>query len=75
MSSDLNIGAPFVVASLPRPTSTTAGRTQAAAVCSLNGAKKRKRSELAVAVDGEGIFIYSVCRSLEATSCKREASN
>jgi hypothetical protein len=56
MSSDHETGAPFTLATLP-----TNGRTQAASVCSISGVKKRKRTEVAVALDGEGLFIYSVC--------------
>jgi hypothetical protein len=60
MSSQARIDAPFALASLPRPGTTTAGRTQAAGVYSISGAKKRKRAEVAVAVDGEGISVYSL---------------
>ncbi|KAF2794292.1 hypothetical protein K505DRAFT_304298 [Melanomma pulvis-pyrius CBS 109.77] len=60
MSFDKEIGAPFTLASLPRPINTTGGRTQAAGVCSISGSKKRKRTEIAVGVDGEGILIYSL---------------
>jgi len=59
MSFDKEIGVPFAVASLPRPINP-AGRTQAAGVCTISGSKKRKRTEIAVSVDGEGILIYSV---------------
>ncbi|KAF2743233.1 hypothetical protein M011DRAFT_451756 [Sporormia fimetaria CBS 119925] len=60
MSSETQMGAPFTLASLPRPGSTTAGRTLAAGVHSIGGSRKRKRAEVAVSVDGEGIFIYSL---------------
>lgn len=59
--SQSRIGAPFSLASLPRPGAGTAGRTQAAGVYSISGTNKKKRAEVAVAVDGEGISVYSVC--------------
>jgi hypothetical protein len=64
MSFDKEIGSPFTLASLPRPINTTGGRTQAAGVCSISGSKKRKRTEIAVGVDGEGVLIYSVSFNL-----------
>ena len=60
MSSRIEIGAPFTVASLTKPVSSSNGRTHAAGVCSLSGIKKRKRSEIAIGQDGEGVSIYSV---------------
>ncbi|KAF2189051.1 hypothetical protein K469DRAFT_748235 [Zopfia rhizophila CBS 207.26] len=60
MSSEKDIEAPFALASLPHPIDSNNGRTQAAGVCSISGSKKRKRTEAAVAIDGEGIFIYSL---------------
>ncbi|KAF2658886.1 hypothetical protein K491DRAFT_623922 [Lophiostoma macrostomum CBS 122681] len=59
MSSTAQIGAPFTLASIPKPINA-GGRTQASAVCSITGTKKRKRSEIAVGVDGEGISVYSL---------------
>ncbi|KAF2011469.1 hypothetical protein BU24DRAFT_376671 [Aaosphaeria arxii CBS 175.79] len=59
MSSTQEIGAPFTIASLPHPINAV-GRTQAACVFSINGTKKRKRTEVVVGVDGEGILVYSV---------------
>ena len=61
MSFDQPIGAPFTLASLSKPISSTNGRVHAAGVCSASGAKKRKRTEIAVGIDGEGVSIYSVC--------------
>ncbi|EMD65135.1 hypothetical protein COCSADRAFT_141727 [Bipolaris sorokiniana ND90Pr] len=60
MSSDQPIGAPFTLASLSKPVSSTNGRVHAAGVCSISGIKKRKRTEIAVGVDGEGVSIYSL---------------
>jgi hypothetical protein len=61
MSSKEQIGAPFTLATLSRPVASTNGRIHAASVCSINGIKKRKRTEVAVGLDGEGVSIYSVC--------------
>ncbi|KAH7067573.1 hypothetical protein BKA63DRAFT_607408 [Paraphoma chrysanthemicola] len=60
MSSDHEIGAPFTLATLPKPVASTGGRTHAAGVCSISGIKKRKRTEIAVGLDGDGISIYSL---------------
>lgn len=60
MSSNREIETPHTLASLQRPIDSTNGRTLAAAVYSLSGSKKRKRSEIAVGTDGEGISIYSI---------------
>lgn len=61
MSFDQPIGDPFTLASLSKPVSSTHGRVHAAGVCSFSGIKKRKRTEIAVGLDGEGVSIYSVC--------------
>jgi hypothetical protein len=61
MSFNKELGAPFTLATLSRPASTTNGRIYAAGVCSISGIKKRKRTEIAVGLDGEGVSIYSVC--------------
>ncbi|KAF2198925.1 hypothetical protein GQ43DRAFT_482901 [Delitschia confertaspora ATCC 74209] len=60
MSSSKEIEAPYILASLPKPVDSTNGRTQLAGVYSLSGSRKRKRTEVAVGTDGEGVFIYSV---------------
>ena len=60
MASEKEIGAPFTLASLPTAISACDGRTHAASVCSISGTKKRKRTEIAVGLDGEGVSIYSV---------------
>ncbi|OCL03910.1 hypothetical protein AOQ84DRAFT_433683 [Glonium stellatum] len=60
MSSSREIETPHTLASLPRPIDSANGRTLGAAVYSLSGSKKRKRSEIAVGIDGEGISIYSI---------------
>ncbi|KAF2031164.1 hypothetical protein EK21DRAFT_111203 [Setomelanomma holmii] len=60
MSFSHEIGAPFTLATLPKPVGSTNGRAHAAGVCSITGIKKRKRTEIAVGLDGEGISIYSL---------------
>ncbi|KAF2851431.1 hypothetical protein T440DRAFT_394591 [Plenodomus tracheiphilus IPT5] len=60
MSSDQSIGAPFTLATLSKPVASTHGRVHAAGVCSISGVKKRKRTEIAVGLDGEGVSIYSL---------------
>ncbi|KAL5120033.1 hypothetical protein ACEQ8H_002131 [Pleosporales sp. CAS-2024a] len=60
MSLTDTIGAPFTLATLSKPVGSTNGRIHAASVCSLNGVKKRKRTEVAVGLDGEGVSIYSL---------------
>lgn len=52
--------APYTIASLPNPLDKENGCTYAAPVHAFKGKKKRKRHEVAVAVDGEGISIYNV---------------
>lgn len=56
------IQAPYTLAKLPLPPHASQGKTLAADVYTVAGSKKRKRSELAVAVDYEGINIYDVQR-------------
>jgi len=57
------------VASLPRPIDHSNGRYVVADVHGgALGSKKRKRSELAVGVDGEGVTLYDV-RTLKIYSC------
>lgn len=50
----------YTVASLPKPLDADHGTTKAAPVYGLHGSKKRKRHEVAVGVDGEGVNIYNV---------------
>ncbi|KAH9877841.1 hypothetical protein J1614_003058 [Plenodomus biglobosus] len=60
MSSDQPIGAPFTLATLSKPVAASHGRVHAAGVCSISGIKKRKRTEIAVGLNGEGVSIYSL---------------
>jgi len=61
MSPRFTLQNPYVVASLPRPIDHSNGRYVVGDVYGgAPGSKKRKRSELAVGVDGEGVNIYDV---------------
>ena len=51
---------PYTLATLPVPLNASHGKILAADIHSLSGPRKRKRPELAVAVDNDGINIYSV---------------
>ncbi|PVI02398.1 hypothetical protein DM02DRAFT_717373 [Periconia macrospinosa] len=68
MSFHQAIGAPYTLATLPHAIGKSDGRPHAACVCSLSDIKKRKRTEIAVGVDGEGISIYSIQNPHLATS-------
>lgn len=51
-----------MVATLPQPIDRANGRYVVAEVYGgAPGAKKRKRSEVAIGIDGEGVNIYDVC--------------
>lgn len=56
----MDLQSPSVLAQLPRPLHAATGKTRIGDVNSLADAKKRKRYELAVAVDGEAVNIYNV---------------
>lgn len=59
MSPRFSLQTPYVVASLPRPIDH--GRYVVGEVFGgVIGSKKRKRSELVVGVDGEGVNLYDV---------------
>lgn len=51
---------PYTLVELSKNPIAPNGRTLASDVNALVGSKKRKRSELAVALDSEGITIYDV---------------
>lgn len=62
MASRFLIQKPYVVATLPQPIDRSTGQYVVAEVYGgAPGAKKRKRSELAVGIDGEGVNLYDVC--------------
>jgi hypothetical protein len=58
--SVMDLQSPSVLAQLPRPLHASTGKTRISDVYSLADAKKRKRYEVAVAVDGEAVNIYNV---------------
>lgn len=61
MSSRFSLQKPYVVASLPEPIDHVKGHYMVGDVYGgAPGSKRRKRSELAVGVDGEGVNIYDV---------------
>merc|ERR1711939_1272057 len=69
MSSRFVLQKPYVVATLPQPIDHAKGHYVVAEVYGgATGAKKRKRSELAVAIDGEGVNLYDVSSSRLITS-------
>lgn len=51
---------PYLLADIPHNLSGLPGNILATDVLAIAGYKKRKRSELALAVDGQGINIYDV---------------
>lgn len=51
---------PIVLAELPKPLTESRNRVLAADINAVRENKKRKRSELAVAIDSEGINLYNV---------------
>ena len=61
MASNISIdGSPATIATLEHPIDREHGCIHASVVERLQGSKKRKRSEIAVAVDNSGIKIYDV---------------
>ncbi|PBP26259.1 hypothetical protein BUE80_DR002886 [Diplocarpon rosae] len=69
MSSRFLLEKPYVAASLPQPVDNSKGKYVVAEVYGgAPGAKKRKRSELAVGINGEGVNIYDMLASRLITS-------
>ncbi|TLD29773.1 hypothetical protein E2P81_ATG06067 [Venturia nashicola] len=60
MANGASIDAVYTIATLPRPIDQLNGRIRASTVHSLSNSRKRKRSQVAVSIDGEGVNIYSV---------------
>ncbi|KAL4742434.1 hypothetical protein BDV11DRAFT_180859 [Aspergillus similis] len=56
----MDLQPPSVLAQLPRPLHASTGKTYISEVYSLSNAKKRKRYEVAVAVDGEAVNLYNI---------------
>jgi len=51
---------PHTLAEIPQDITGSSGKILAADVHAVAGSKKRKRSELALAIDREGVNIYDV---------------
>ena len=51
---------PYVLADIPHDITGSPGSILAADVLAITGSKKRKRPELAIAIDRQGISIYDV---------------
>lgn len=63
MSGAFEIRKPSLLATLPRPIDSSTGRYVVSDVHGgTPGSRKRKRGELAVGIDGEGLNIYDVRR-------------
>lgn len=75
MSEAALVEAPFTLASLPKPFNAATGKSLAAPVYGLRGQRWRKRPEVAVAVDGDGISIYNVCIWTVSSTRKRQSKN
>lgn len=61
MSSKFSVQPPYALATLPAPLDHAKGRYVVGEVYGDQpGSKKRKRAEVAVGVDGEGVNIYDV---------------
>ncbi len=61
MASKFSLQKPYIVAALPHPIELSQGRYTAGEVYGgVPGAKRRKRAELAVGIDGEGVNLYDV---------------
>lgn len=56
----MDLPPPSILTQLPRPLQSSTGKTNVGEVYRLAESKKRKRYEIAVAVDGEGLNIYNV---------------
>ncbi|KAL4883489.1 hypothetical protein BJY04DRAFT_226517 [Aspergillus karnatakaensis] len=56
----MDLQPPSVLAQLPRPLHASTGKTHISEVYSLASSKKRKRYEVAVAVDGEAVNLYNI---------------
>lgn len=56
---------PYALLTLPKPFGGNGSQTQATAVWQYSSLRSRLRSEVVVAVDGEGLYIYDVSKSGE----------
>jgi len=60
MSEGCSIESPYNLATLPQPFNAAEGKTFAVPVFGYKAQKSRKRPEVAVCIDGEGIQLYNV---------------
>lgn len=57
------IQTPYALAEIPQDITGTSGQVHAADVYTIAGSKKRKRSEITLAIDRQGVNIYDVALS------------
>ena len=62
---------PSVLAQLPRPLHVSTGKVLAGEVSGLADSKKRKRYEVAFAIDGEAVNIYNVWNTTKKKKKKK----
>ncbi|KAI9721163.1 MAG: hypothetical protein M1828_005270 [Chrysothrix sp. TS-e1954] len=68
MASQCSIDEPRLVCNLPRPLEPSSGSTSYGPVYTCRGSRKRKRSEIVVAADGESINVFSIKTSRQVTN-------
>ena len=66
---------PYLLAEIPQDLTDLPGNLLAADVYAVAGSKKRKRSELALAIDRQGINIYDVSLRSMLQSYSEQADN
>jgi hypothetical protein len=80
----MDLQPPSVLAQLPRPLHASTGKTHISEVYSLADSRRRKRYEVAIAVDGEAVNLYNVSKATQPSKTslmcdlldpKSEASN
>ena len=59
---------PYDLAHIPQDLARSSGQILAAEVHAVAGSKKRKRSEIALAIDREGVNVYDVAASVSQTA-------
>ena len=52
---------PYTIADIPPDLKGSTSETFASDVYAISGSRKRKRSEIALAIDRQGVNIYNVC--------------
>lgn len=51
---------PHIIAEIPQDVTGSLGKIQASNVCTVAGVQKKKRSEIALAIDRQGLNVYDV---------------